>query len=57
MSNVGDVHNTGKVIAVALEGPAQQIHKYVCAHVSNMCIAVNGRSAGIHANAVAVDGL
>jgi len=46
--NIGDVHHAMHLIAAQLEVPLEQVFKHICAEISNMRPAVNGRAARVH---------
>ena len=48
MSNVGDVHGAGHVIAGITEVPFENILHDVRAEIADVCKMVHGRTAGVH---------
>ena len=50
VTNVGDVHNAGNVVAAVTEVAVEDIFHNVGAQITDVCKVINRRAAGVHAD-------
>ncbi len=53
--DVGDVHDVADVVSALAQKAIEKIDGDECAEIADVAVVVDGRSAGIHADAVAVE--
>ena len=53
--HVGDVHDVADVVSALAQKAIEKIDGDKCAEIADVAVVIDGRSAGVHADAVAVE--
>src|SRR5208282_44930 len=53
--DVGDIHDVADVVSTLAQKAIEKIDGDECTEIADVAVVINGRPAGIHADAVAVD--
>ena len=56
VSDVGDVHDPSDVLALEPQAPADEVAQHERAHVADVDVAVDGRTARVHLHGPLIDG-
>jgi hypothetical protein len=55
--HVGDIHDVADVVSTLAEKAVKKIDSDKCTKITDVSVIVDGRPAGIHPDAISVDGM